>query len=115
FRSVPLLTWDGEKRLARAMEAGTYLQERIAPDAQAPGSANVRALYRECYQRLRFVYPFAPADATVDSPGIEPMQVLWRSARLADMDPEHLRSVAQLAEAPPEEVERGLVECSIVC
>ena len=25
--TVHLLTWDGEKRLARAMEAGNYLQD----------------------------------------------------------------------------------------
>src|SRR6266542_3270928 len=113
--TVPLLTWEGEKRLARAMEAGTYLQLRIQPGVEAPGNANVRALYRECYLRLRGVYRFALADATVDAPEIEPTQVLWRSARQADIDPEHLRSVAQLAEAPLDEVERGLVESSIVC
>jgi RNA polymerase primary sigma factor len=113
--TVPLLTWEGEKRLARAMEAGTYLQELIQPGVEAPGSATVRALYRECYQRLSAVYRFALADATIDAPEIEPTQVLWRSARLAEMDPEHLRSVAQLVEAPPEEVDRGLVESSIVC
>jgi RNA polymerase primary sigma factor len=113
--TVPLLTWDGEKRLARAMEAGTYLQQRLASSATSPGSANVRALYRECYLRLHSLFRFAFAEASVDVPGVEPMQVLWRSARLADMDSEHVRSVAQLAESAPEEVERGLVECSIVC
>jgi RNA polymerase primary sigma factor len=113
--TVPLLTWEGEKRLARAMEAGTYLQELIRPSLATNGMANVRALYRECYQRLRNVYRFALADANVDTPDVEPAPVLWRSARLADIDPEHLRSVAQLAQAPPEEVERGMVEASIVC
>jgi RNA polymerase primary sigma factor len=38
-----------------------------------------------------------------------------RSARLADIDPEHLRSVAQLAEAALDETERGLVQTSIIC
>jgi RNA polymerase primary sigma factor len=113
--TVPLLTWEGEKRLARAMEAGTYLQELIRPGLAATGIANVRELYRECYQRLRNVYRFALADASVDTPDVEPAPVLWRSARLADIDPEHLRSVAQLAQATPEEVDRGMVEASIVC
>jgi RNA polymerase primary sigma factor len=114
--TVPLLTWEGEKRLARAMEAGTYLQAKIRPGAEAAGGVSVRALYRECYQRLRAVYRFALADASVDSTeAVEPTQVLWRSSRLADIDPEHLRLVAQLAEALPEEADRGLVECSIVC
>ena len=43
--TVPLLTWDGEKRLARAMEAGTYLQDAIRPKPRTPASA---AMYRSC-------------------------------------------------------------------
>src|SRR5207237_231303 len=39
--TVPLLTWDGEKRLARAMEAGTYLGALIRPGDAANGIANV--------------------------------------------------------------------------
>jgi RNA polymerase primary sigma factor len=113
--TVPLLTWDGEKRLARAMEAGTYLQELVQPGAEAAGSANVRAMYRECYERLRSVYRFALADAAVDMPTVEATQVLWRSAVLAEIDPEHLRSVAQMVESPLDECERGMIEASIVC
>jgi RNA polymerase primary sigma factor len=51
----------------------------------------------------------------VEMPNVEPNQVLWRAAKLAEIDPEHLRSVAQIAEASLEECERGMVECSIVC
>jgi len=109
--TVPLLTWEGEKRLARAMEAGTYL-EVIRSSAESP---NVRAMYRECYLRLRDVYRFALANAAVDTPNVESAQVLWRVAVLADIDPEHLRSVAQMVESSLEECERGLVEASIVC
>ena len=67
--TVPLLTWDGEKRLARAMEAGTYLQD-VDPAAtlEADGPPSVRAMYRELYLRLRAVYRFALADARVEMP-----------------------------------------------
>src|SRR5205085_1866604 len=64
--TVPLLTWDGEKRLARAMEAGNYLQDVIRPPAEAAGAPSVPAMYRELYSRLRLVYRFALADARVD-------------------------------------------------
>jgi len=113
--TVPLLTWEGEKRLARAMEGGNYLQDLIHPATEAGTVVNVRAMYRECYERLRGLYRFALADALVELPNVEPMQVLWRSSMLADIDPEHLRSVAQMAEASLEECERGLVQSSIVC
>jgi RNA polymerase primary sigma factor len=113
--TVHLLTWDGEKRLARAMEAGTYLQDVIRPRAEAVAGPNVRAMYSELYGRLRQVYRFALADARVDAPGATNWDAFVRSARLADIDPEHLRSVAQLAEAPLDETERGLVEASIIC
>jgi RNA polymerase primary sigma factor len=111
--TVPLLTWDGEKRLARAMEAGTYL-DLLRPVAEANGGPTVRALYRECYQRLRGVFRFAMANALVDTPGVEPDKALWRSSRMADIDPEHLRMVAQMVESPLDECERGMVEASIV-
>src|SRR5690242_16372150 len=35
--TVHLLTWDGEKRLARAMEAGTYLHDAIRRHVEADG------------------------------------------------------------------------------
>jgi len=112
--TVPLLTWKGEKRLARAMEAGTYL-DVIRSTAENNGGPNVREMYRECYLRLRAVYRYALANAAVDTPDVEATQVLWRVAVLADIDPEHLRSMAQMVESSLEECERGVVEASIVC
>jgi RNA polymerase primary sigma factor len=47
-------------------------------------------------------------------PAADGWDALRRSARLADIDPEHLRAVAQLAEAALEETERGMVVSSIV-
>ena len=112
--TVHLLTWDGEKRLARAMEAGSYLQDAIRRHVEADGPASVRAMYCELYRRLRGVYRFALADAQVESPDADGKAALRRSAQLADIDPEHLRAVSDLAAAPIDETERGLVEASMI-
>jgi RNA polymerase primary sigma factor len=113
--TVHLLTWDDEKRLARAMEAGNYLQELIRVQSESSGGPNVRAIYAEAYRRLHSLSRFALADAVADGSGTDPAFALRRARRLADLDPEQLRAVAELLEASLEEAERGLVEASIVC
>jgi RNA polymerase primary sigma factor len=112
--TVPLLTWDGEKRLARAMEAGNYLQDVIRPKAETNGIPSVTGMYRELYGRLKSVYRFALADARIDTPSADGWAALRRSARLADIEPEHLRGVAQLVEAPLDEAEHALLEASMI-
>jgi RNA polymerase primary sigma factor len=112
--TVPLLTWDGEKRLARAMEAGTYLQLVVRRNLEADGPPSVLAMFRDLYVRLQGLYRFVLADIRVDLPNADSWEALRHSARLADIDAEHLRRVMQLAEASPEETERGLVEASII-
>jgi RNA polymerase primary sigma factor len=111
--TVHLLTWDGEKRLARALEAGAYLQDVIRPAAADAGGPVVAAMYRALYVRLRVVYRFALADARVDAPETDGWAALRRSARLADSD-EHGRSIAQLLEVPIDETERALLEASVI-
>src|SRR5438045_5106615 len=66
--TVHLLTWDGEKRLARAMEAGNYLQDVIRQHVEADGPASVRSMYSQVYRRLSAVYRFALAYARVEAP-----------------------------------------------
>src|SRR5258708_31752219 len=112
--TVPLLTWDGERRLAGAREAGIFLQDVIRRPAEAAGAPSVPAMYHELYGHLRVVYRFALADARVDVPAADGWDAMRRSARLADIDPEHLRAVAQLAEAALDETERGMVLSSII-
>jgi RNA polymerase primary sigma factor len=112
--TVPLLTWDGEKRLARAMEAGNYLHDVIRPYVLAGGSEDVPSLYRELYRRLRTVYRFALAEARIDTPSADGRDALRRAARLADIAPEHLRGVAELVEAPLDETDRALLEASMI-
>jgi RNA polymerase primary sigma factor len=112
--TVHLLTWDGEKRLARAMEAGNYVQDIIRPHVEADGPASVRAMYCELYRRFRNVFRFALADTRVDSPDGDGHDAMRRSGQLADMDSEHVRAVATLVGAALDETERGLVEASIL-
>jgi RNA polymerase sigma factor (sigma-70 family) len=112
--TVHLLTWDGEKRLARAMEAGNYLQDAVRAHVEADGPATVRALYCELYRRLRPVYRFAVAAARVDAPQADGWEAMLSSAHLADIDPEHLRAVAEVVEAPLDETERALVAASTI-
>ena len=109
--TVPLLTWDGEKRLARAMESGMYLQDAIRPKAE---DASVTALYRELYRRVLAVFRFAFAEARIDLPTADGREAFLRAARSSDAEPEHLRRVAQLLEAPLDEAEKALLEASIV-
>ena len=110
--TVHLLTWAGEKRLARAMEAGNYLQDVIRRHVDADGPASVRALYCELYRRLRSVFRFSLANARADVPDADGRVAFQLSAQLADIDPEHLRAVSDLAGAPTDETDRGLVEVS---
>jgi RNA polymerase primary sigma factor len=109
--TVPLLTWEGEKRLARSMESGVYLQDVVRPKAT---DASVAALYRELYLRLCTVLPFALADARTDSPAATARDALLRAARASDVEPDRLRSVAQLLETPLDEADRALLETSIL-
>ncbi len=112
--TVHLLTWDGEKRLARAMEAGNYLQDLVRRHVEADGPASVHAVYRELYRRLRPVFRLSLASARVDAPDADGKAAFRLSAQQADMDPEHLRAVSELVGAPTNETERGLVEASML-
>src|ERR687886_424792 len=69
--TVPLLTWAGEKRLARAMEAGTYLQEVVGFQTAQAEPAMTRAAYAECYRRLRSTCRFVVGAFPVDAPTAE--------------------------------------------
>ncbi len=115
--TVPLLTWDGEKRLARAMEDGAYLHRLIRAVAQQTGG-QVRSsdIVEELFSRLRERYAFA---TTVFPPArqdeVSYDESLERMATLADIDAEHVRRIAEAAEVPIEEAERGIVEASILC
>jgi RNA polymerase primary sigma factor len=115
--TVPLLTWEGEKRLARAMEAGAYVQEELHRYAEDRGEvASARALFQLWYERFRtlsrLVLLVLPPSLPTPSNVIRSVD---EAANLADMDQELIRAVAANADAPADEVERGIVEASIIC
>jgi RNA polymerase primary sigma factor len=113
--TVHLLTWDGEKRLARAMEAGNFLHEVIQLGAALDGPPSLRSMYRECYRRLRDVYRLALIEARMQDASVDGFHAARRAAVLADMDAEHVRAVADTAGTAADEAEHGLVEASILC
>jgi RNA polymerase primary sigma factor len=114
--TVPLLTWEGEKRLARSMEAGAYVQDELHRYAEERGEvASARALFELWYVRYQRVCPLAlevvpPESRTIDAY----IRSLDQLAALAEMDPEQTRAIAQGAGLAVEEAEHGIVEASII-
>jgi RNA polymerase primary sigma factor len=114
--TVPLLTWAGEKRLARAMEAGTYLHDVFGYGLAEDGGGSAEAIFLQAYGRLRRVYRFALATFPVDGTSAAAYAAsLQRAADQADLDSEHLRSIADGVGVSLEDAEHGSVEASILC
>ncbi|MBV9171561.1 MAG: RNA polymerase sigma factor RpoD [Chloroflexi bacterium] len=72
-------------------------------------------MYIGCYRRLRDVYRFLVADARRENPQVDGWEAACRVAARADVDPEHIRVVAEVLEVPFEQAEHSLVEASILC
>jgi RNA polymerase primary sigma factor len=115
--TVPLLTWAGEKRLARAMEAGTYLHEVIGyPLAKDGADGTPAAVFLGAYRRLRRVHRFALAAFPAEGSGPDDYATSFqRAADQAELDGEHVRTIAEGVGVSLEEAERGAVEASILC
>jgi RNA polymerase primary sigma factor len=115
--TVPLLTWEGEKRLSRAMEAGTYVAERVRRLApRYPREMKAVDIASECYDRLgqhyRLVLDLFQPDGTDAESYLASLRDM---AALAEIDLEQVRKIAEEVRAPADEVERSLVEASILC
>jgi RNA polymerase primary sigma factor len=114
--TVPLLTWAGEKRLARAMEAGTYLHEVVGYGLAENGAASAEAIFLDSYRRLRRVHRFALAASPVEGAGPDAYAAsLHHAADQSDLDSEQVRTIAEAVGVSLEEAERGSVEASILC
>ena len=114
--TVPLLTWAGEKRLARAMEAGTYLHEVVGYGLSEKGAATAEAFFLECYRRLRRTCRFALAAFPLEGSGADAFAASLRhAAEQAELDGEHLRTIAESVGVSLEDADRGAVEASILC
>jgi RNA polymerase primary sigma factor len=117
---VPLLSWDGEKRLARRMEEGVYLerlarevqQEHQQPDREATALEVMAELERRFESRFPLLaYWFPALDATLA--GYRgAMSTLGETAEISG---ERCQELAPEVGAAPENVREDLVELSTLC
>ncbi len=131
--TVPLLSWDGEKRLARKMEEGTYLDRiRRELDSQETGvidtelhrgmldkpltedeavtAVNIMyARFSQDFPYLQAVFP--PSDGTTWAL----MESMTRLGNLADIDPERVQSIAESMGVDPAVADRAIVSMSVLC
>ncbi len=114
---VRLLSWEDEKRLARAMEEGDYLdrlQERLAQErARTVDAAELLARAYETWYRdyalIACLYP--PADQTV--PAL--LETYDQLGALVDLPDERAEEVAARAGLSPHEARARLFELSVLC
>jgi RNA polymerase primary sigma factor len=131
--TVPLLSWDGEKRLARKMEEGTYLDRiRRELDNQETGIidtelhrgmldkplteeesvAAMHIMYERFCCDFRYLHAvFPPADRTTGSM----MDSMTRLGALADIDPERVQALAEPLGVDPAVADRAIVSMSVLC
>jgi RNA polymerase primary sigma factor len=134
--TVPLLSWEGEKRLARKMEEGTYLEririerergdtpleeievpramEHISRPFEEDEAVEVlQRMYERFHQHFRYLQlVFPPSDAT--TAGL--MESMQRLGNLADIDPDRVQEIAAKAEEPNVAVaDKAILELSILC
>ena len=131
--TVPLLSWDGEKRLARKMEEGTYLDRiRRELDAQETGIIDtelhrgmlgkpltegeavtaMNIMYeRFCrdFQYLPAVFP--PSDGTTWAL----MESMTRLGNLANIDPERVQALAEPMGVDPAVADKAIISMSVLC
>jgi RNA polymerase primary sigma factor len=113
---VPLLSWDGEKRLARRMEEGAYL-ERLARESEELESEKT-ALEVMSGLEQRFVAHFDLLHCWFAN--LEPSVSAYRSAmamlgETADMSGERCQEIAPRVGDPADVVRENLIELSTLC
>jgi RNA polymerase primary sigma factor len=113
---VPLLSWDGEKRLARRMEEGVYL-ERLAREVQVINS-NAGALDIIAELERRFADRFHLLDhwfptAERNSQGYR--AAMSTLAETAEIQVEKCQETADLVGQEAEAVREELIELSTLC
>lgn len=113
---VPLLSWDGEKRLARRMEEATYLQ-RLARHIELVEQREIGSieLICEAYRRYATVFPYL---SVLFSWRVGDPDSLLGSMRLigeiADQDPLRIETVGSTFGLSSEDAERGIIELSVL-
>jgi len=114
---VHLLKWEDEKRLARAMEEGAYLdevEEQLAIErARRVDATEVLA---RAYERWHDYYPYIsllypPAELTV--PALQ--ESYCRLGQHVDLSDERAAELAQQAGVPRDELRSRIFELSVLC
>jgi len=113
---VPLLSWDGEKRLARRMEEGVYL-ERLAREVQlqneqADALDLIAELERRFAERFDLLETWAPVSERTSRAFRDAMS---RLADTAEIPVERCQDVAASSGREPEIVREELIELSTLC
>ncbi len=114
---VPLLSWDGEKRLARRMEEGSYLdqltRELWHQLARGPTAVEVVVeLQRRFAGRGYCLELWSPLAGAMPVPFARYMEMLGDTAEISA---EQCESIARRTCAPLEEVRETLIELSVLC
>ena len=130
--TVPLLIWEGEKRLARKMEEGSYLGrmrranafeesefEKIDVDELLESRVDVdgaMAIFQRMSDRFCLQFPylelvFPPADNSVGAL----MDSMDKLGLMANIDPARVEEIAGNADVEIPVAERSMIELSILC
>jgi RNA polymerase primary sigma factor len=111
---VPLLTRESEQALARAIEAGAYIESvRVPLGEGGRGRPSASEVLAACYARLREYQRLVKATAGAVVVDACPCSV-GRSDPLACPEAEHVRTVAQATGLTVTEAERAIIEASIL-
>ena len=139
---VPLLSREGERRLARKIEEGSFLggvqrelrENGYRSDDDSPGvlddeaakigsvkelvadsSAEAVAIFRHMYRRFCELFPYLDSLFPSDSTVEGILGSVQQLGGLVATDPEAVRLVAQEMEVDPIIADRSIVELSILC
>jgi RNA polymerase primary sigma factor len=113
---VPLLSWDGEKRLARRMEEGVYLERLARETQQTDREATALAVMGEIVRRFEDRFDllghwFPSLETTV--PGYR--GAISTLGETAEISAERCQEFADKVGAPADVVREDLVELSTLC
>jgi RNA polymerase primary sigma factor len=115
---VPLLSWDGEKRLARRMEEGVYL-DRVARELRqsgnhVPGPGDlIGEVRRRFLTRVEYLELWSPPIGQPTAPAL--LECMERLGDTADVSGERCQEIADRLQLPADEVREALVDLSALC
>jgi RNA polymerase primary sigma factor len=121
--TVPLLSWDGEKQLARQIEEGVYIEALATELGLTEPEADARAVACELYRRFvasaEMVFDFFPlAESTIEALE-ESLRLMGRMAEINHQTSQQLASLSEVDaeqfEARVAAIELQAVEVSTLC